>query len=70
MYPNMRRNLVGHLSVEGTGIVVFSQLMGHGTTEDNTARHAPGLDVDEGTEIEASLEPCFGPKKGALVFLS
>lgn len=59
LHPGVSCHLARNLLINGAGVVLLGELVGHRAAEDNAAGlgRAAGLDVDEDAKIEATLDP-------------
>jgi hypothetical protein len=59
LHPGVSRRLARNLLINGAGVLLLGELVGHRAAEDDAAGlgRAAGLDIDEDAEIEATLNP-------------
>lgn len=69
LHPRVGSHLAANFLVNGAGVLLFSELVRHGTAKYEPLRHAARLDMDEDAEIEAALQPFLGRQDGAAVIL-
>ena len=59
LHPGVSRRLARNLFINGAGVLLLGELVGHRTAEDKACGlgRVAGLDVNEDAKIEATLNP-------------